>query len=78
MEYFESSNLNIRLDPMPDGSFQFAAIADQLATIGIFRSASLLRKEIVADLTLHPYGIVGTPLSEYVEGTWVDYLWRMA
>lgn len=36
LEFFESSNLNIHLDPMPDGNCQFAAIADQLATIGIF------------------------------------------
>ena len=56
------------------GSCQFAAITDQLATIGVFRSASTLRREIVADLTSHPHGVNGTHLSEYVEGTWGDYL----
>lgn len=78
LESFESSNLNIHSDPIPDGSCQFAAVADQLATIGIFRSASTLREEIVADLTFHPHGVDGTPLSEYVAGTWGDYLQRMA
>lgn len=70
LEEFESSNLNICFDPIPDGNCQFAAISDQLATIGIFRSAETFREEIVADLTFNPYGVDGTPLSEYVEGTW--------
>lgn len=68
LESFGSSNLNIRLDPNPDGSCQFASIADQLATLGIFRSVSTLREEIVADLTFHLQGVDGTPLSEYVRG----------
>ncbi|XP_049926648.1 uncharacterized protein LOC126406426 [Epinephelus moara] len=78
LENFESSNLNIRFDPVPDGNCQFAAISDQLATIGIFRSAATLREEIVANLTSHPYGVDGTPLSEYVEETWAEYLQGMA
>ncbi|KAL7396332.1 hypothetical protein ABVT39_004371 [Epinephelus coioides] len=64
LENFESSNLNIRFDPVPDGNCQFAAISDQLATIGIFHSAATLREEILANLTSHPYGVDGTPLSE--------------
>lgn len=81
MEEFESFNLNIRFDPIPDGNCQFAGISDQLATIGIFRSAETLREEIVANLTFNRFtiwsGWDGTPLSEYVEETWGEYLQRM-
>lgn len=76
LENIESSN--IRFDPVPAGNCQFSAISDQLATIGIFRSAATLLEEIVANLTSHPYGVDGTPLSEYVEETWAEYLQGMA
>lgn len=79
LEIFESSNLNIRFDPLPDGNCQFSAIADQLSTIGIFRSERKLRMEIVADLTLLPYGMDVSPsIPNYVQGSWTDYLQRMA
>lgn len=58
--------------------WQFAVIVDQFATLGILRSLSTLQEGIVADLTLHPYGVDVTTPSEYVEGTWGDYLQRMA
>ena len=64
LEDLESINLNIRFDPIRDGCCQFAAISDQLATIGIFCSAETLSGEVVADLTFHPNGMDGTPLSE--------------
>lgn len=49
-----------------------------MATIGIFCSAETLHEEIVAGLTFNPYGVDRTPLSEYVKGTWGEYLQRMA
>jgi len=78
LESFESSNLKIRFDPIPDGSCQFAAIADQMATLAIFCSVSTLREEIMVDLTFYPNVVDGTRLSEYVEGAWGDYLQRLA
>jgi hypothetical protein len=64
LEDLESINLNVRFDPIRDGCCQFAAISDQLATIVISRSAETLSGKVVADLTFHPNGIDGTPLSE--------------
>lgn len=55
LDDFISMHLNVRFDPAPDGNCQFAAIADQLATCGIFRSAATLREEIVQDLRSNPY-----------------------
>ena len=78
LQEFESSGLHIRLDPDPDGSCQFSAMADQLSTIGIFRSATTLREEIVTNLRNFPIAVDGTPLLQYVEGTWTDYIHSMA
>lgn len=47
LEEFMSMELSIRYDPDPDGNCQFAAMADQLSTLGIFRSPESLRDEIV-------------------------------
>lgn len=43
---FMSSGMTVKLDPLPDGNYQFAAMADQLADLGIFRSPGTLREEI--------------------------------
>lgn len=78
LEYFSSSNFHIQLDPQPDGDCQFAALADQLRSIGIFRSTISLRDEIVVNLQSNPQTMHGTPLANYVEGTWDAYLHSMS
>lgn len=44
---YNSMHLSVRFDPAPDGNCQFNTMADQLASLGIFRSAATLRDEIV-------------------------------
>lgn len=74
-----SMELSIRYDPDPDGKCQFAAMADQLSTLGIFSSPESLRDEIVQDLRNYPYNGNGTLLSNFVKGNdWDEYLERMA
>lgn len=77
LESFCSSNFCIQLDPQPNGDCQFAAPADQLMNIGIFRSAIFLRQEIVMDLQSNPQTRHGTPLANYVEGSSDGYLQSM-
>lgn len=60
---FMSSGMTVKLDPLPDGNCQFAAMADQLADLGIFRSPGTLREEIVSDLAANPFTVDGIPLS---------------
>lgn len=43
VESFISSGMTVKLDPLPDGNCQFAAMADQLANLGIFQSPATLR-----------------------------------
>ena len=69
---FGSLGFRTRWDPNSDGSCQFAAMVDQLASLEIFRSATSLRQEIVSDLMLHPHAMNGIHLSNFVEGQWHD------
>lgn len=65
--------------PDPDGNGQFAAMADQLPSLGIFSSPQSSRDEIVQDLRNYPYNGNGTLLFNVVEGNdWDGYLERMA
>jgi len=57
---------SIRLDPIPNGNCQFEAVADQLQTIGIYRSAATLRQDVVHDLQRNPHLPDGTPLHHFV------------
>lgn len=77
LESLSSSNFCIQLDPQLNGDCQFAALTDQLMNIGIFRSATSLRPEIVRDLQSNPQTTHGTPLANYVEGSWDAYLQSM-
>lgn len=69
--------MTVKLDPLPDGNYQFAAMADQLANLGIFRSPATLREEIVSDLAANPFAVDGTSLSCFVDGNWDDYINHM-
>ena len=60
--------LSVQFDPAPDGNCQFSAMADQLALLGLFRSAATLGDELVQNLRSNPFTINGTPLSHYVDG----------
>ena len=57
-------NFLITYDPTKDGNCQFSALCDELANIGIFRSAETLRKDrLIPGVTFklsrwHSYGIV--------------------
>lgn len=76
---YNSMQLSVQFDPAPDGNCQFSAMADQLASLGIFRSAATLRDEIVQNLRSNPFTINGTPLSHYVDGNdWDAYLDSMS
>lgn len=67
--------MTVAFDPLPDGNCQFAAMADQLARLGIFRSSTTLREEIVSDLWANPFGFDGTHLLNYVsDENWDDYI----
>lgn len=72
-----SSNCHVQLDPQPDGNCQFAALADQLRSIDIIRSARSLREEIVKDLQSNPQTTHGVSFSDFVEGPWNAYLKSM-
>jgi len=46
-ESFQDQGFQLAFDPLGDGNCQFSAIAHQLERIGIHRSASTVREEIV-------------------------------
>ena len=50
-------------------------MADQFASLGIFRSFTTLRQDIVSDLVANPFGLDGTPLLNCVtDQNWDDYI----
>ena len=50
-------------------------MADQLASVGIFRSSTTLRQGIVSVLVANPVGLDGTPLLNFVtDQNWDDYI----
>ena len=76
----EDQGYDIVYNPLGDGNCQFAALANQLSALGIFRSEESLRKEIVGYLEENPVDNEGFPLLELVPefNSWEDYLQYMA
>ena len=75
-EIIEDQGYYIVFNPLGDGNCQFAALANQMSALGIFRSQETLRKEIVQYLEENPLDVDGFPLLELVPefNSWEDYL----
>jgi len=63
---FQSEGLTVQFDPLPDGNYQFEALADQLLQVGVHRSGDTLRREIVQDLRNHPIALDLSPIDAFV------------
>ena len=63
-------NFSISYDPPKDGNCQFSALCHELANIGIFRSAGILREEIVSYLESHRNSPDGTPMELFAGTPW--------
>lgn len=72
----EDQGYDIVYNPPGDGNCQFAALANQLSALGIFRSQETLRKEIVGYLEENQLDNEGLPLQEF--SSWEEYLQYMA
>ena len=72
LQAITSQGFAVHLNPIGNGNCQFAAMADQLQRIGIFRSAETLRHDIVSDLELNRNTGDGTPLALFVDGNDLD------
>ena len=79
-EIIEDQGYYIVFNPLGDGNCQFAALANQMSALGIFRSQETLRKEIVQYLEENALDVDGFPLLELVPefNSWEDYLQYMA
>ena len=76
----EEQGFDIQYNPPGDGSCQFAALANQLSALGIFRSAETMREEIVRYLQTTTVDNEGFPLLEFLPefNSWEQYLEYMA
>ena len=76
----EDQGFNIQYNPPGDGSCQFAAVANQLSALGIFRLAETMREEIVRYLQTTTVDNEGFPLLEFLPEftSWEQYLEYMA
>ena len=79
-EIIEDQGYYIVFNPLGDGNCQFAALANEMSALGIFRSQETLRKEIVQYLEENPLDVDRFPLLELVPefNSWEDYLQYMA
>ena len=66
LDMYRAEGFSVQLDPTPDGNCQFEAMAEQLRRIGIYRSITSLRREIVNDLQHRPTTSDGTSLESFV------------
>ena len=76
----EEQGFDIQYNPPGDGSCQFAALANQLSALGIFRSAETMREEIVRYLQTTTVDNEGFPLLVFLPefNSWEQYLEYMA
>ena len=76
----EEQGFDIQYNPPGHGSCQFAALANQLSALGIFRSAEMMREEIVHYLQTTTVDNEGFPLLEFLPefNSWEQYLECMA
>ena len=65
-DWLDRYGFRILEDPRPNGDCQFSAVASQLATIGIHRSATTLRSEVVESIRRNPALNDGTPLALFI------------
>ncbi|XP_041480373.1 uncharacterized protein LOC121427867 [Lytechinus variegatus] len=77
-QLFEDSGLTVRLNPKGNGNCQFSAVSDQLATLGIFRSHSTIREEVIRFLASNTYLGNGREWTAFLTEVPEDYLARMS
>ena len=80
LNFIEDQGYEPAYNPPGNGNCQFAALAYQLRSLGISRSAETIREEIVRYLETHPLDDDGFPLHEWVAhfDSWPGYLTHMA
>ena len=68
---------DVAFNPSPDGNCQFSAIAYNLQTVEIYRSAETVRHEVVSHLINNPAFGGTNVIPDFFEMGWEDYLREM-
>ena len=69
---------DMAFNPSPDGNCQFSAIAYNLQTVEIYRSAETVRHEVVVSYLINNPAFGGTNvIPDFLEMGWEDYLREM-
>ena len=76
-EAFEDQGYTIAYNPPGDGDCQFSALSYLLQRIGVYRSANIIRREIVQYLSENPNHSEGQPLEYFAGLLWSRYLHNM-
>jgi len=77
-EAFWDQGFDISFNPAGDGNCQFAAVANALQDVGIYRSNETLRREVVQYLSDNPNAMDGSSLELFAAMPWSEYLNTMA
>ena len=78
LEAFEDQAYNIAYNPSGDGDFQFSALSYFLQRIGVYRSANIIRPEIVQYLSENSNNSEGQPFKHFAGLLLPRYLNNMA
>ena len=78
METFEDQGYTIAYNPSCDGDCQFSALTYFFQRIGVYRSANIIRQEIVQYLSENPNNSGRQPLEYFTGLPWSRYLRNMA
>ena len=73
----EDQGYTIAYNPSGDGDCQFSAHSYLLQKIGVYRSANIIRREIVQYLSENPNHSEGQPLENFAGLPWSRYLHSM-
>ena len=78
LEVFEDQSYTIAYNPSIDGDCQFSALSYFFQRIGVYRSANIIRQEIVQYLSENPNNSERQPLEYFTGLPWPRYLHNMA
>ena len=78
LEAFKDQDYTIAYNPSGDGDCQFSALSYFLQRIGVYRSANIIRREIVQYLSENPNNSEGQPFKYFAGLLWSRYLNNMA
>ena len=78
LEAFEDLGYTIAYNTSGDGDCQFSAFSYFLQRIGVYRSANIIRPEIVQYLSQNPNNSEGQPLEYFAGLPWFRYLHNRA